>query len=284
MRKVHFEQGSPEWLNWRKGLLTATDAAALLGKSKYATPHLLWQRKTGQAPEQAVNSAMLRGQRDEPVARALFIKEYGIPMEPACVESDIPYIGASLDGLSPCGKYLLEIKSQRPVSEVPEMHWIQMQHQFISNDGRVEKGYYVSHWEGVNTTFEVYPDLEWKKDYLPKAKEFWEMIVFKEPPALIAGDYFDMTDQGSWNEHAYQYVTLSRRIKELEELKDSYRKELIKMCGDKNCAGKGIKILKKYSKGRIDYKEVVEVMNVNFDESHFRKAPTSTWTIMLDQN
>lgn len=63
MKIVNFEQGSEEWLTWRKGRLTATDAAALLGKSRYVTPYKAWQRKIGQAPEQIVTGYAERTKR-----------------------------------------------------------------------------------------------------------------------------------------------------------------------------------------------------------------------------
>jgi putative phage-type endonuclease len=285
MRKVDFEQGSQEWLDWRKGLLTATDAAMLLGVSPYVTPYKGWQRKVGQAPEQQENDAMRRGKRDEPIARDLFVKEYGIEMTPYCVESDqYNFIGSSLDGMSDCGKYILEIKSQRPVDAVPEFHMHQMQHQLLSTDNTAEKCFYVSHWEGVNKTFEVYPDPEWKKNYIPKAQAFWKCVVFFEAPPLSCKDYRDMTGAVTWDGYAVEYRKLVAQIKVLEELKDSYKQELIKLCGDDSCAGSGIKVLKKVIKGRIDYKEACEVLNIRDDMlAPYKKADTMSWTIMLDQ-
>lgn len=284
MRKVHFEQGSDEWLNWRRGLLTATDAAMLLGVSPYCTPYKGWQRKIGDAPEQAMNSAMQRGHDDEPIARALFIQEYGINMHPCCVESEKNnFIGASLDGISDCGRFILEVKSQRPVDQVPEMHMCQMQHQFLSTDNEAEKCFYVSHWQGVNKTFEVYPDSEWQKAYLPQAKEFWKGVVFREPPAMTNKDYRDMNAATGWYSYACEYKRLCAEIKALEELKDSYKKELIKLCGEDSCFGAGIKVMKKFSKGRIDYKEACDVLNIRDDQlEQFRKEGSSTWAIMID--
>ncbi len=285
MRKVNFEQGSPEWLTWRKGLLTATDAAMLLGVSPYVTPFKGWQRKVGQAEEQPVNAAMMRGHHDEPIARELFIQEYGIAMEPCCIESEVyKFIGASLDGLSTCGKYILEIKSQRDPGCVPAFHMMQMQHQFLGTDKTAEKGYYVSHWEGKNTTYEVYPDYEWMNEYLPKAQKFWKGCVFFDPPALTCKDYKDMSETESWNGYAREYKKIANQIKQLEELKESYKKELIKLCGENSCAGSGIKVLRKTVKGRIDYEELVSTMNIQDDHlSQFRKPPSQSWMITLDK-
>ena len=284
MRKVIFEQGSDEWLNWRRGLLTATDAAMLLGLSPYCTAYKGWQRKVGDAPEQKMNPAMQRGHDDEPIARALFVQEYGINMEPCCVESEIyNFIGASLDGISDCGKYILEVKSQRPVSQVPELHMCQMQHQFLSTDSTAEICFYVSHWQGENITFEVRPDLEWQKAYLPKAKEFWKQVVFREPPEMTNKDYKSMVQSSEWYCYAKEYKRICEEIKTLEEVKDSYKKELITLCGEDSCFGAGIKVMKKFSKGRIDYKEACDVLNVRDDMlEQFRKSGSSSWAITVD--
>ena len=283
MRKINFEQGSEEWLNWRRSLLTATDAAILLGKSPYVTPYQGWQRKLGLIPEQKSTPAMERGHRDEPVARELFIKEYGINMIPCCVESEIhPFIGASLDGISSCGEYILEVKSQRPVDKIPEMHMLQIQHQLLSTDGIAKKAFYVSHWDGINKTFEVYPDSEWQKEYLPKAKEFWKRVILFDAPPLSNKDYKDMNQVSSWYHFANEYKKISAQIKQLEELKENYKKELIALCGDDSCLGAGIKALKKLVKGRVDYDSIPELSHVNLEK--YRKKSNTSWVIMVDQN
>jgi len=291
MRKVEFEQGSQAWLDWRKGLLTATDAPMLMGASPYVTPYKGWQRKTGQAAEQAVNPAMLRGQYDEPIAREWFIKEYGIEMNACCIESELyNFIGSSLDGLSTCGRYILEIKSNGDQYHfglnggLPDFHMMQMQHQLLSTDNTAEMGFYLSYNNGNKIVKEVYPDKEWVANYLPKAKEFWRNVVFFEPPALSSKDYRDMSQVQGWKGCADQYRKLCAQIKELEEVKEICRKELIKLCTEESGYGHGIKVLKKFSKGRVDYEELLGALNINEETiNKYRKQESSTWTIMMDR-
>lgn len=282
MRKVNFDQGSKEWLEWRKSLLTATDAAMLLGKSPYVTPYQGWQRKKGLIPEQVSNPAMERGQRDEPIARDLFIKEYGINMTPCCIESEeYNFIGASLDGLSECGEYILEVKSQKPVEKIPEMHMMQMQHQMISTDKKVKKAFYVSHWNGENTTFEVYPDLDWQKEYLPKAKEFWESIVFCEPPKMTDKDYKNMNDNPMFVGCKNEYRQVCETIDELEKKKSLLKDEMILICGEQSSFAEGIKLIKKITRGRIEYDKVEELKSINLEK--YRRGPTTSWCVLIDQ-
>lgn len=287
MRRVQFEQGSNDWLKWRQGLLTATDAPMLLGVSPYATPYKGWQRKLGLIPEQQETEPMRRGKRDEPIAREWFIKEYGIEMEPCCVESDeFNFIGASLDGLSPCGRYLLEIKSNGDQYHfglnggAPDFHYCQMQHQYLACDKIPEICFYLSWHKSGPRVLEIKIDKEWMEDYIPKAREFWRKIVFFEPPEMTNKDYKDMTHEPMWNSYANEYRKVCEQIKSLEEMKESYRKDLINLCGDDSASGSGIKVLRKTIKGRIDYDSIPELQSIDVEK--YRKNPTSNWTITLD--
>jgi putative phage-type endonuclease len=287
MRRIEFEQGSEKWLKWRKGLLTATDAPMLMGASPYCTPYQGWQRKTGQLAEQKETETMRRGKRDEPIAREWFIKEYSMEMEPCCIESDIyNFIGASLDGMSKCGKYILEIKSNGDQyhfaldNGIPDFHMMQMQHQFLSTDHTAEMGFYLSYNKGEIIVKEVYPDLEWLESYLVKAKEFWKKIVFFEAPALTNKDYKDMSGQNEWISYANEYRKVCEQIKSLEEKKEGFKREIIKLCGDDSCLGDGMRVLKKMVKGRIDYDSIPELKGVDLEK--YRKGPTSFWTVMID--
>lgn len=293
MKIIEFDegQGSQAWLDWRKGLLTATDCPMLLGVSPYATPYQGWQRKTGKIPEQQETEPMRRGKRDEPIAREWFNAHYGLNMKPVCVESEhFPFIGSSLDGISECGRYILEIKSNGAQYHfglnggLPDFHNCQMQHQFLSTDKTVEKGFYLSWHNGDPVVKEVYPDEIFLNDYIPKAKKFWEYVIFDEPPALTNKDYRDMSEVSEWYSFAMEYKKICAQIKNLDELKESYRKELIRLCNNESCTGSGVKVLKKFSKGRIDYAKACEELNVHDDMlRHYRKPDSYAWTIMLDQ-
>lgn len=288
MRKIDFDQGSDAWLAWRRGLLTATDAPMLMGASPYVTPYKGWQRKVGQIPEQQETEPMRRGKRDEPIAREWFNKEYGLEMEPCCVESDIyNYIGASLDGLSKCGRYLLEIKSNGDQYHfglnhgLPDFHNMQMQHQFLASDLTPEMGFYLSWNKSGPIVKEVKIDHEWLKNYTIQAKEFWRRIVFFDPPSMTNKDYKDMTTNGAWYSYANEYRKACEQIKTLEELKESYKNEIVKLCGEDSCFGSGIKVMKKITKGRIDYDSIPELSIIDIEK--YRKPMSSSWTIMLDK-
>jgi len=282
MRKVQIEQGSEEWLSWRKGLITATEASSIMGVNPWCTAYKSWQRKVGQIPQQEENDAMRRGKRDEPIARDLFIKQYGIEMTPCCIESEMyNFLGASLDGISPCGKYILEVKSTRPTDRVPDYYYAQMQHQMLCGDGSIDKGFYVSFWEEAIHVLQVIPDIDWTRQYIEKAKEYWRCVVFHEPPEMTGGDYKSMESEMEWQFHASSYIDLCNAIKELEEKKERRRRKLIELCDNNSCRGGGVKVLKKTIKGRIDYESIPEIKEIDL-EKH-RKPTSISWTILLDQ-
>ena len=290
MRKIEFEQGqgSEAWLAWRRGLITATEAPVIMGASPYATPYKGWQRKLGLIPEQKENDAMRRGQRDEPIAREWFNKEYGMGMEPCCVESDeFNFIGASLDGLSKCGKYILEIKSNGDQYHFglnggpPDFHSMQMQHQYLACDKLPEMCFYLSWHKSGPRVLEEKLNQDWMNEYIEKAREYWRCVVFSEAPPMTNKDYKDMNENATWYSFANEYRKLCEQIKTLDEVKESYRKELIKLCGEDSCFGSGIKVLRKISKGRVDYDSIPELVGINVEK--YRKSPSSSWMIMLDQ-
>src|ERR1700743_3251665 len=111
MKVIELEQGSQEWLSWRKTVITATDCSSIMGNNPWTTAYKCWQRKVGLIEENKSNEAMERGKRLEPEARSQFTQQYGIDMTPVVVEStEYDFLGASLDGISIMGNYLLEIK------------------------------------------------------------------------------------------------------------------------------------------------------------------------------
>jgi len=108
---VDLAQGSTEWLEWRKNGIGASEASSIMGENPFQSRSALLKQKLGLAPEFKGNAATRRGQALEPEARAKYIEQYGINIEPICLQSDeYPWLRASLDGLSSDGKTVVEIK------------------------------------------------------------------------------------------------------------------------------------------------------------------------------
>ncbi len=282
------EQGSKEWLAWRKTVITATEASIIMGNNPWDTPYTCWQRKLGLIEEKKTNAAMERGKRLEPIARERFIKKYRINMTPVVVEStEFDFLGASLDGLSDCQQYILEIKTggdkllqMANQGIIPEYYIDQMQLQMLAT-GAKKCFYHVAHEdEKKDVVLQLNSDPIFEQKFMPKAREFWRCVALNEPPPLQDSDYKDMSSEPHWKSCAEQYRKASEKIKVLEEIKESYRKELLKMCLDQSCIGNGLKVIKTAMKGRIVYDEIPELKGIDLDK--YRKDSTTLWKILLD--
>lgn len=287
MKEIKVEQGTPEWLAWRKSVITATDASCIMGNNPWTTPYKCWQRKLGLIDEKKCNQVMERGKILEPEARAQFMEKYDLIMEPMVVEStEFEFLGASLDGITLSGTKILEIKcggeklhSMASKGIIPDYYMDQMQHQLLVTGA--ERCYYYSYNGKDGICIEVEPDPDFIHRFMPKARAFWRNVAFFEPPSLQDSDFISMNDNLAWEEYAKMYLETNASIKALEQKKDYLRKKIIELCADQNCAGKGIKVVKTIIKGRIAYEEIPTIQDIDLEK--FRKNSTTTWKILVDE-
>ena len=124
--------------NRRKGI-GGSDAAAVLGLSKWKTAYDVFLDKTGQSEPTPDNDAMLWGRLLEPVIRQQYADRTGreVAMPSMLTDAKSPYIVANVDGL--CDDRVLEIKTARTAKdwgeegtdEVPMQYFIQCQHYLL---------------------------------------------------------------------------------------------------------------------------------------------------------
>ena len=103
MKILDLVQNTPEWDAHRAKARNASEAAAMLGYSKYKTRNeLLREKFTGIVPE--VNEQMQylfdRGHRAEALARPRAEAELGVEFYPVTGTTDDGYLSASFDGLT----------------------------------------------------------------------------------------------------------------------------------------------------------------------------------------
>lgn len=281
--ETHLIQGSKEWLEFRKSKITATDAAIILGLSKYETPYKLWQRKLGLIEDKEQTPAMKRGIELEPIARNLFNMDNQSNFQPiVAVCKSYEFLAASLDGYE--NGEVLEIKCNGEKNHamamqgvIPPDHYCQMQLQMFVTDSL--KGYYFSFDGNDGKKIEVDFDPQYCQNMIPRLRDFYKQLICFEAPPLQKGDYKEM-DSMEWKNLAEDYVLLEKEIKAREEKKDIIRKQLIAMADDTNCFGGGIKVQKTITKGRVTYENVPELKGVNLDP--YRKESTVSWRILLD--
>lgn len=109
-KRIRLRQGSDSWLSWRDSGIGASDAPSIMGENRWKSRTRLLDEKLG-GVRSAQNAAMAKGSALEPDALKRFTKETGIEAHPVCLESTrCSWLHASLDGLSPDGKVVVEIK------------------------------------------------------------------------------------------------------------------------------------------------------------------------------
>ncbi len=133
---VELVQGTKAWLEWRRGGIGASDAPAVMGESPWKSADRLLREKAGLVPIRGMNEVMRRGTELEPEARAKYIEESGMSVDPVCIQSRTRgWQRASLDGLSRDGLSAVEIKCGESVyretertRKVPKYYYGQLQH------------------------------------------------------------------------------------------------------------------------------------------------------------
>ena len=143
---LNLVQGTPEWCAFRATSFGASEAPAMMGKSKYQTrPDLLKQKHSGITPE--IDAAMQRrfdaGHEAEVGGRKMAEAIIGEPLSPVVLSEDINglKVSASLDGINFDGDILFEHKlfnadlaASIRTGTLPEMYTIQMDQQLLIAD------------------------------------------------------------------------------------------------------------------------------------------------------
>ncbi len=277
-----FEQGSAEWLAFRKNHIGSSDASIIMGLNPWCTPYELWQRKLDLIPEQDVSYAMRRGIELEPVARSLFNKEFEIEMKPAvALHETRKWQMASLDGLSKLWTQALEIKCGGKAlfdhainNEIPEYYMVQLQH-ILSVSGHNEINYYV-YYEGEGINQVVKRNDPFIKLMLEKEKAFYDCLINLEQPELCEKD-FVKRDDFEWNETGIEINKVRAELKYLAEKEELLKQKLIYLSNGRNSRGANIQLSSYLRKGNVDYGKIPELKDV--DLNPYRKKSSIVYRI-----
>lgn len=189
---LNLDQGSQEWLDYRKGKVMATDASVLMQSNPWKKPIDIWEEKLGIKEPASLNDSMKRGQILEPEARNLAMDIIGIEFEPVVYESErYNFMAASLDGISICGKKILEIKCpkhethQDAINGMVPLYYIdQMQHQLFVTGA--ECCFYFSYRpenkENPYAMVMFESNLGRQEQIMEKSQEFYVQLCTMQPP------------------------------------------------------------------------------------------------------
>lgn len=276
-------QQTDEWLEMRRSKIGASDAPVIMGVSPWSTKYKLWQEKLQLIEPKKQTKAMADGIKGEDEARIAFINRTGIIMAPDIVFSkQNDFMMASLDGISPDRKYILEIKRPGVADhelakkrEVPEKYFPQLQHQMDVCE--LDMAYYYS-YRGPNdeVLLEVFRDDKYIKRMVPLEKEFWDCMNEFVAPKMTERDY-ELKEDDIWHATASQWLSISKELQALEKKEKELRELLISQSHNTSSMGGGVRVSRIVRKGNVDYAKIPELQSVNLER--YRKNPIETWRI-----
>lgn len=144
---IDLKQNTPEWHEWRRTRITASDIPALFDASPYKSAKKLFEEKLGLHEEKVSKYKQQlfdKGHLAERLGREYLNKTYASPFVPVVVESlEIKGLGASLDGINePLGliaefKYMGRKALDGVLHElIKEHHVIQVQTQLFASQSK----------------------------------------------------------------------------------------------------------------------------------------------------
>jgi putative phage-type endonuclease len=133
------EQGTKKWLEWRRGVIGASEAAIIMGDNRLKGRQQLLDEKRGLIEPFSGNDATREGNRNEPHARAALAKKYKQKLTPTIVQDfHEPFLAASLDAINSSKDRIYEIKCGARTYEtveilrkVPSYYVAQVQHMLM---------------------------------------------------------------------------------------------------------------------------------------------------------
>lgn len=248
------------WLEARRKGIGGSDAAAILGVSRYRTAIDVWTDKLGLVPERPQTPAMAWGLRLEDAIATAYTEETGRRLRRvggirrAKHVSDFPMI-ASIDRLSVDGERVVELKKKRtaddldpdavdPAKRVPADWYVQTQHYLEVVDRDVADVAVLV----AGTEFriiEIPRDRDFGADLREEEGAFWRDYVLAErqPPVtaedldFLARKYPTSTDDEKIAtpeiaELVDEMLDLGDQVKELEREKDRLRAQVEEFLGD----------------------------------------------------
>jgi putative phage-type endonuclease len=185
-----------QWLKNRMTGIGGSDAAAILGASRFKSAVDVWMDKTGQAEPIEDNAPMLWGRTLEPVIRAHYCAMVGkTVLQPAMMRHPVHnFMLANLDGMV-MGDRVLEIKTARtadgwgdPGSDEIPLDYAAQVHHYMIVTGLPRADVAVLIGGSDFRIYTVYGDAELHDAMIEKEREFWRLVETNTMPEPQSGD------------------------------------------------------------------------------------------------
>lgn len=183
-----------EWLQARRTGVGGSDAAAVVGLSKWRTPLAVYMDKIGQGVPVPENEAMRWGKILEPVVRQEYANHTGrtiLQPEKIIRHPKHEFMIASLDGFT-ADERVVEIKTSRTgdgwgeaEDDIPTDYLMQVQH-YMAVTGYTVTDIAVLIGGAEFRIYEVPADEELQGILIEREAAFWQRVEQEKPPAPIA--------------------------------------------------------------------------------------------------
>lgn len=184
------------WLVQRRQIIGSSDAPILTGDSPWSSPYALWADKRGLIPMRvdSPSEAATWGTILEPVVAKHWAEDTGrrVFRERAIVvHPHWLWMGADVDYLTRTdqGYAVVEVKTTseryagRFHGDIPDSHWIQIQHQLAVTQAPLAFHVMLIGGQHLSTT-EILPDVEFQHYLIDLESTFWQHVVEGTPPPL----------------------------------------------------------------------------------------------------
>ncbi|ECH5763957.1 hypothetical protein FPY49_03785 [Campylobacter coli] len=270
---IDLEQGSHEWLNFRKGKITASIVASCIGeKGAFLSKEKAKELIQG-VYEPYVSEAMKKGREYEELIRAKMEFIIGKDITPIVIQSlENELFMASLDGIDN-EKTIYEFKYSTNNKEYEQVlkfkkpsskYYAQIQFQLFV--GGFEKCVFAVLNENDDLTYcMVKSDKEYQDFMLRKIDEFIKDYLVNQK-----SDYKELEDTKAKN-LTIEIIRLENMIKPIKEKLESLKKELIALANGEKARCLDITIYPQ-SRTIIDYKGFLEQKNITVPKEFYKES------------
>jgi putative phage-type endonuclease len=275
-------QGTPEWLQMRKNYVGASDTPVIVGVNKYKkTPYILWQEKLGLIEDTSSSWATEYGTNLEPEARKVYEQMTNNFVAPCVIfHKEIPFMMASLDGMTIDGDLAVEIKCINKADHelarqgiIPEQYKPQVYHQLecLGHD----KMHYFSYNSGEGIIVEVLKDEQYQTYLKEQITKFWECVETFTSPSFTDDDFIERDKV--WETIANDLMNVKNIIKNYQLQESLLEEKLKELSHDKNSFCGEYKYTKSFKKGAVNYSVIPELKDVDLEK--YRKNSSTMWRI-----
>lgn len=277
---VNLEQGSTEWLQYRRSKIGGSDAPIIMGVSPYKTVKVLFEEKVQGISQTQEHFGMKRGKELEPLVLAIINEEIKANFAPAVIQNDsYPFLIASLDGYDSSKNVACEIKCPNSTDhalavkgKVPAHYFPQLQHiMFVCNLGEMLYVSYSDYADQKLAYVTVKADKEYQEEMLEKEKIFYKSLCME-----LLDDSFNLVSHRPEIDVLYHsYKDIKEEIKKLEDKAEKLKDAIVALCEEKNVTTNDVAITK-HTRVSCDYDKICKEYDI--DKDLYSKTSTY-WSI-----